>query len=150
VISYEELLDVFWRSHNAFGSSWSTQYQAVLWTHGEVQAELARKSAAAWGAAKGAEVRTPIRPATKFWIAEDYHQKYYLRSRPQLLRALVGPDATEAEIRESTLVARANGWITGHADPAEIAREAKSLGIDAKAGALLDEALDHRVPALCR
>ena len=150
MISYEALLDIFWRSHNAFGRSWSTQYQAVLWTHGPGQADIARASAASWGKAKDSEVQTPMRPATRFWIAEDYHQKYYLRSRGQLLKALVGANATEDEIRESTIAARANGWITGHGKAAEIAREAEVLGIDAKAGALLNEALDQRVPALCR
>jgi hypothetical protein len=151
VISYESLLDLFWRSHNAFRKGWSTQYQSVLWTHGKAQAVTARKSAAAWAKAKkSGDVKTPIRPATRFWIAEDYHQKYYLRGRAKLLQALVGEKATDAQIRESTLAARANGWIIGHGKPAEIAQEAKALGLDAKTRELLNKALDRRVPALCK
>lgn len=150
VISYASLLDLFWRSHNAFRKGWSTQYQSVLWTHGKAQAEMAKKSAAAWAKAKGAELKTPIRPATRFWIAEDYHQKYYLRGRARLLRSLVGEKTTDAQIRESTLAARLNGWLIGHGKPADIAKEAKALGLDAAKRELLSKALDRPVPALCK
>jgi peptide-methionine (S)-S-oxide reductase len=150
VVTYETLLSIFWASHNPFSKAWSTQYKAVLWTHGSAQAAAAKLSVAALAKKKKRSPKTEVLPATKFWIAEDYHQKYYLRSRRTLLRALLGVTATGETIRQSTLAARANGWITGHGTPEAIATEVKALKLDEGARKALKAALGTRVPALCR
>ncbi len=150
VITYEKLLAIFWTSHNPFSKAWSTQYKAVLWTHGAAQAAAAKRSVAALAKKKKRTPQTEVLPATRFWIAEDYHQKYYLRSRAPLLRALLGATATGETIRQSTLAARVNGWISGHGTPEEIAKDVKALKLGEAARQALTAALGKRVPALCR
>lgn len=150
VISYNKLLATFWSSHDPFGRAWSTQYKPVLWTHGKAQATAAKSSRDALAKKSKRKVTTAIALATRFWIAEDYHQKYYLRSRKGLVRALLGTAATDETIRQSTIAARANGWVTGHGTPTEIAKQVKSLGLDAGARKALATAIGKRVPALCR
>jgi len=44
VISYEKLLDIFWRSHHPGQPAWSRQYRAVIFYHGERQKALALKT----------------------------------------------------------------------------------------------------------
>ena len=150
VISYDELLAVFWASHSPTSPSWSTQYKAVLWTHGKAQASAARKSAQALAKKRGRELTTAIQPAPKFWIAEDYHQKYSLRRHEKLMLALLGPKLTQAMIRDSTVAARANGWVAGQGTPAQIAAESKALGLDAKARAELAKVLGPRASSAVR
>lgn len=93
---------------------------------------------------------TQIVAAPRFWIAEDYHQKYTLRSRAALLEALFDKQPTDEQIRESTVTARVNGWISGHGKTSEIEAEVKALRLSAKARAALFQALGSRAPALAK
>lgn len=82
-ITYDELLDVFWDSHdptqlNRQGFDVGTQYRSAVFYHDEEQEAAARSSKAAQrasGAHRG-EVVTEISPVGSFWRAEDYHQQY--------------------------------------------------------------------------
>lgn len=115
VVSYEELLRVFWESHDPSSEAGSRQYMNAVFTHSEAQ----RKTAEASRAKLDGDVRTPILPATKFTNAEDYHQKYGLRGEGELyeaIRALVGD---EAAFRDSTVAARANARLSGYDAPVD-------------------------------
>jgi peptide-methionine (S)-S-oxide reductase len=85
VVSYPELLRVFWESHDPTqgmrqGHDIGSQYRsAIFWTSPEQQA-AAQESAAAYqqrltDAGYGA-ISTEISPASEFYFAEDYHQQY--------------------------------------------------------------------------
>jgi len=86
VISFEKLLDVFWHTHdpttlNRQGNDVGTQYRSAIFYHDEKQLEIAEKSKRELersGVYKGPIV-TEIIPFVKFYIAEDYHKKYYER-----------------------------------------------------------------------
>ena len=149
-VSFSKLLELFAKDHNPFAKSWSTQYKAVLWTHGAEQAKAAQAWATALAKERGKSITTEIRPAQRFWIAEGYHQKYYLRSRKYLLQELLGISATDKQILDSTLAACANGWVTGAGDAKQIEREAKILGLNERQRKALKDALGKRAEALCR
>ncbi|POY37507.1 peptide-methionine (S)-S-oxide reductase [Solitalea longa] len=84
VISFPELLEAFWGSHdpttlNRQGADQGTQYRSVIFYHDQEQKELAekyKKELDASGAFRAAIV-TEIAPFSKFYKAEDYHQNYY-------------------------------------------------------------------------
>jgi len=84
VISFEKLLDVFWHTHdpttlNRQGNDVGTQYRSAIFYHDEKQRELAEKSKRELekrGEYKGPIV-TEVTPFKKFYVAEDYHKKYY-------------------------------------------------------------------------
>jgi peptide-methionine (S)-S-oxide reductase len=82
-ISYEELLDVFWRCHNPTtlnrqGPDFGSQYRSVIFYHTDAQRTAAEKSKAAHdGSGRySSPVVTAISPAQNFWRAEEYHQRY--------------------------------------------------------------------------
>jgi hypothetical protein len=133
VISYQELLDVFWASHVPAFPSWSRQYMNVIFTHNDEQKRLAEESKA-WIAAKSGEVHTAILPATEFTLAEDYHQKYYLRHIPGLWRELSRfyPDLTS--LVNSTAAARMNGYVAGYGSLGQLEEELPGLGLSPDAG----------------
>lgn len=89
VISYSELLEVFWTTHdpttlNRQGADVGTQYRSAIFYVNETQkaeAEKSKKEVAPqiW---EGAIV-TEITPLKKFYIAEDYHQNYYNENSEQ-------------------------------------------------------------------
>ncbi len=89
VISYDDLLKVFWESHNPTqgmrqGNDHGTQYRSAIYTYGTEQAAKAEASeegyqAALRGAGHG-EITTEILPAKEFYFAEDYHQQYLAKN----------------------------------------------------------------------
>jgi peptide-methionine (S)-S-oxide reductase len=82
-VSYEQLLDVFWNSHNPTtlnrqGPDFGTQYRSAIFYHTPQQAAAAQASKvkqAASGRFKQPIV-TEITPASTFYRAEEYHQRY--------------------------------------------------------------------------
>lgn len=84
-ISYEDLLKVFWESHNPTqgmrqGNDRGTQYRSGIYTFTPEQKQLAEASKAAYqqelGKAGYNEITTEILDAPEFYYAEDYHQQY--------------------------------------------------------------------------
>ena len=83
-VSYEELLDVFWQSHdpsqlNRQGPDFGTQYRSAVFARGTAQQETAEASRAKLSNADA--VATEIVQAGDYWPAEDYHQQYFEKSQ---------------------------------------------------------------------
>lgn len=88
-VAYEKLLGVFWNSHNPTtlnrqGFDIGEQYRSVVFFHSEKQKEIAEQSKADLEKLKkfSRPIVTQIVPATEFFKAEEYHQKY-LQKRGQ-------------------------------------------------------------------
>lgn len=84
VISYAELLEVLWHTHdpttlNRQGNDVGTQYRSVIFYHNDEQKKIAETSL------KSTEVSglwddpivTTIEPLTNYYVAENYHQNYF-------------------------------------------------------------------------
>jgi methionine-S-sulfoxide reductase len=113
VVSYRELLDTFWANHNAYSRPLSAQYKSIIFFHDETQRKLAEASKKKLGKRRGRRVNTEIKKAGPFWVAEDYHQKYYLRNADHLYMLLRQEFKTERDFFSSTAAARLNAWIAG-------------------------------------
>ena len=82
-VSYEQLLNVFWESHdpttlNRQGPDVGTQYRSAIFFHSPEQERIARASKEKVQASGKFRrpIVTEITPASTFYRAEDYHQKY--------------------------------------------------------------------------
>ena len=82
-VSYEQLLDVFWKAHdptqvNRQGPDFGKQYRSAIFTHSPEQETIAKKSKGDLEASKKFQrpIATEITPAGTFYHAEEYHQKY--------------------------------------------------------------------------
>lgn len=82
-VSYDKLLDVFWSAHdpttlNRQGPDIGTQYRSAIFFHSSEQERQARASKEKMQASGKFRrpVVTEITPASTFYSAEDYHQKY--------------------------------------------------------------------------
>jgi peptide-methionine (S)-S-oxide reductase len=89
VVSYDELLKVFWEAHDPTqgmrqGNDVGTQYRSAVYTHSPEQLAAATSSRDAYQAELSArgfgEITTEIRPAGDFYYAEDYHQQYLAKN----------------------------------------------------------------------
>jgi peptide-methionine (S)-S-oxide reductase len=83
-VSYEQLLDVFWKIHdptqvNRQGPDHGSQYRTAIFTHSPEQAAQAADSLKREQEKYGKAIATAIEPAPVFYRAEDYHQRYFER-----------------------------------------------------------------------
>jgi peptide-methionine (S)-S-oxide reductase len=82
-LSYDTLLDAFFALHdptqlNRQGPDWGSQYRSVIFTHSDEQKQQAKAKIDELNAAGGYRkpIVTTVEPATTFWRAEEYHQRY--------------------------------------------------------------------------
>ncbi len=82
VISYKNLLEAFFQSHNpTLAETFGEQYRSTIFYLDEEQkaiAEEVMKSIDVSGIYPG-KIQTALRPAGQVWQAEDYHQDYYAK-----------------------------------------------------------------------
>ncbi len=108
-ISYDDLLDVIWQLHDPTSMDdqgpyeRGSQYRGVVFAHDPDQEAAARASKAALerSGVYHAPIVTEIRPATRFWSAEDHHQRYIQKGGTHhcsvFNRTVVFPAKGEAE-----------------------------------------------------
>ena len=98
-VSFREILEVFFVIHdpttlNRQGNDVGTQYRSAIFYHSPEQKAAAEQVIANMGAAKIYEdpIVTEVVPASKFYMAEDYHQEYFRRNPAQpYCSFVVGP-----------------------------------------------------------
>lgn len=99
IISFEKLLDVFWHTHdpttlNRQGADVGTQYRSAIFYHSDKQRDTAENSKRELEARRVYKdpIVTEIVPFKKFYIAEDYHKKYYEHNQDaQYCRFVIEP-----------------------------------------------------------
>ena len=104
-ISYEELLEIFWKIHdpttlNRQGADVGTQYRSVIFYHTAQQKTIAEKYKTELNKANvfGKPVVTTIDKAEPFYIAENYHQDYYIKNgQAPYCRAVILPKMNKLE-----------------------------------------------------
>ncbi len=107
VISFRELLDVFFTIHdptqlNRQGNDVGTQYRSAIFWHTPAQKAAADVAIAALTASRqhDAPIVTDVTEATTFYPAEDYHQRYYEQNPHQpYCRFVVAPKVAKAETK---------------------------------------------------
>ena len=117
-LSYTDLLDVVFESHDPNHQTRKKQYQNVVFYETETQREAVEAYLEADGLSPDS-IETRIEQLTRFYPAESYHQKYNLRSRGSLLEPFEEAGYDDEAIRESPTAAKLNAHATGHDIPEE-------------------------------
>ena len=138
-ISYARLLEVFWDSHNPCQQAGSRQYLTAVFFHNEAQKKLALETRDRAAMKRREKVVTAILPVTEVTVAEDYHQKYYLRRQPELIREFQALYPDVKDFLASTAAARVNGYVGGNGTYAELEKQVGTFGLSARAQKVLLE-----------
>jgi peptide-methionine (S)-S-oxide reductase len=136
-ISYNNLLEIFWTSHNPTRRPWSRQYMSALFYHDDEQKALAletkaRQEAGREGKLFRGKIFTEILPAGRFYRAEDYHQKYLLQKTPELRQEYSAIYPNFTDLVNSTAAARVNGYVGGYGTLTTLEVEMDSLGLSSR------------------
>lgn len=146
IITYGDLLGLFWQSHNPARKVWSRQYRAIVLCHSDRQRDAALRSKEAL-TATGQAVFTVIAPLTTFYLAETYHQKHSLQNTPLMaeFRAIY---PNEQDWLNSTAAARLNGYLSGYGQADTFDQDIKLLGLSAEGERYLRRRVAGRMKSL--
>jgi peptide-methionine (S)-S-oxide reductase len=129
-LPYQRLLELFWSSHSPCSRSYGTQYRNALFTHSDAQHRVALATKEALEAKMGT-IHTAIEPLREFFVAEDYHQKYYLRGEEALARELMAVYTAPRDFMNSTAAARLNAWVSSGATREQLDHDLPRMGLSA-------------------
>jgi peptide-methionine (S)-S-oxide reductase len=139
VVTYDELLGLFWSSHDATRGHFSTQYMSAVYAADDSQLERARATGDIAALERGGELATSVLRLERFYRAEDYHQKYRLRRHQLLVDELRGRFKTDQGMVDSTIAARLNGYLGGYGRREEQLAALEGFGLSAPAANLVRE-----------
>jgi hypothetical protein len=122
-------LAIFWQEHDPTNRAWSRQYMSAIFYHDETQQKLALETKTPEESRRNKKIQTEILSFDRFYLAEDYHQKYQLRQRRQLMTEFKAIYSRNIDFVNSTAAARVNGYVGGHGKPEEITANIDSLGL---------------------
>ena len=111
---------------------------SAIFYHNEEQKKLAVESMKREEARTHGKIYTEISPAARFYRAEDYHQKYYLRQRPELIKELKVIYPSDDDFLNSTAVTRLNGYLAVKGPYAALQAELADLLPSEESRKLLD------------
>jgi peptide-methionine (S)-S-oxide reductase len=109
--------------------SWSRQYMSSVYFHSEEQKRLAVETKNREAAKRKIKIYTEIVPASEFYLAEAYHQKYLLRQRPALIKEFNDIYPAAEDFTNSTAAARLNGYLGGYGTFIDLEAELNNLGL---------------------
>jgi peptide-methionine (S)-S-oxide reductase len=115
-LSYADLLDVVFESHDPNRQTRKRQYQNVVFPETEARHDAVEEYLESDGRSPEA-IETRIERLTEFHPAESYHQKYSLRANPSLFEAFEEAGYDDEGIRESPTAAKLNAHAAGHELP---------------------------------
>jgi peptide-methionine (S)-S-oxide reductase len=93
-------------------------------------------------AARSRGITAPIITGARFYLAEDYHQKYYLQHDKLLMQELAS--YSPRQLVDSTVEARLNGYVAGRGSPSRLREDLPALGLSASAATHLERLVESR------
>ncbi len=132
VVTFAELAEHFWRSHDPTEGVWSRQYMSIGFYADEAQRQVLEEAREHLSRKLGKPVQTRLAPLDAFWLAEGYHQKYYLRHQRGLMREFIARDYSERDFVDSTVAARLNAYVAGCGHREQLESELPAFGLSAE------------------
>ncbi|MFW6238377.1 MAG: peptide-methionine (R)-S-oxide reductase MsrB [Halanaerobiales bacterium] len=118
ITSLRELLDTFAASHSLTSKVPSTQYQSIIFYTDAEQKKIAERFLQKKQEEK--EIQTEIRGLNKFYLAEDYHQKYFLRQSDRFSEFIEDLLQCGEKLTTSQILTVLNAFCGDNLDRAEI------------------------------
>ncbi|MDF2891931.1 MAG: Methionine sulfoxide reductase [Clostridia bacterium] len=141
-ITYEELLQIFFDKHSPEYNVPVRQYMSAIFYHDEKQLESAASALAKEQEKRGIKLFTKILPYEKIYMAENYHQKYYLQLVDLLKSDIKKHYPDFKDFVDSTAAARINGYLKGLGTMDMLMEEIETFGLSEKGKKRLIEIVD--------
>jgi peptide-methionine (S)-S-oxide reductase len=124
IIGFDEIVKHFWSSHNPYrGTYKGRQYLSILLFHDAEQKEMIERVKEGLEKSLAEKIDTEIASYQGFTLAEERHQKYYLKRYPKAMERLMSYYETHQQMVDATLVARINSFVKGYGTLAALKAE---------------------------
>jgi peptide-methionine (S)-S-oxide reductase len=117
---------------------------SAIFYHNETQKRLAVASKARVEASTRRKVFSELAPFTEFYLAEGYHQKYWLQHVPEVMGELKAMYPLAEDLTASTAAARINGYLGGYGTLSHLRQEVSSFGLSHTTGDALQRIVGGR------
>lgn len=141
-ITYEELLRLFLNWHSPEYNVATRQYVSAIFYHNENQKEAAIEAINLEQQKNGIKLYTLMLPYEKLYLAEAYHQKYYLQLVDVLKQDIKSYYPNIRDFIDSTTAARINGYIKGLGTMDQLVKDIELMGLSEKGKKRLIEIVD--------
>lgn len=101
----------------------------AVFFHNADQKKLAEETRDQEAARRGKKIVSTLAPLGDFHLAEDYHQKYYLRQTADLMKEYAALYPNNKDFINSTAVMRVNAYIDGMGTLAALEKEVDTFGL---------------------
>ncbi len=123
-ISFDEIVRHFWSSHNSSRINYKgRQYLSIFLYHDEFQKEVLEKIKQEIQVTISHSIGTEMGPLAHFTLAEERHQKYYLKRYSNATQKLRDYFLTEEAFNNATIVARLNSFVKGYGTLSALKKE---------------------------
>jgi peptide-methionine (S)-S-oxide reductase len=102
---------------------------SAIFPRNDEQKNLAVRARSREAARRHGRIYTEILPASKFYLAEEYHQKYALRGRSELMKEYEAIYPSFSDFLASTAVTHVNGYAAGYGTCESLRGEIDGLGL---------------------
>jgi hypothetical protein len=102
---------------------------SAIFTHDDEQKRMAIGTRDREAARRNGRIYTEILPASRFYLAEAYHQKFALRGRSELLKEYEAIYPSFSDFLASIAVTRVNGYVAGYGTCESLRGEFDGLGL---------------------
>jgi len=128
-ISFGNLLDIFLAHIDPYYMPMTDRYISILFYHDDGQKNDIDRRIGEIESEIGTGVAVKVLPYDGFYPAEEYHQKYYLKSVSDLAKEYYDIFGVPEKLSGSTAAARVNGYVSGMGDSTQLEREIDLLGL---------------------
>jgi hypothetical protein len=127
VVSFEDLLELFWEEHDPFSGIWRRQYMNIAFYENELQKQAIERHIRRLEQG-GRKVKTRVERLDTFTLAEDYHQKHSLRLFPEFVGELEA-NSGEGDWLFTYEATRLNGYLGGNGKCGGLEQEVRRFGL---------------------
>lgn len=134
---------MYWDDHHPLRAAYKRQYRSAIFYTSEAERALAEQTKQKVEEALEKRVFVDIEPQREFYLAEDYHQKWYLRRYREIVaEEFAGYDARA--FTDSTVAMRLNAYVHGYGSLAELRVELPSFGLSISAQHWIERIVTQR------
>ncbi|MCL5735946.1 MAG: peptide-methionine (S)-S-oxide reductase [Actinobacteria bacterium] len=128
-VTYEELVEMFFGFHDPTRSAHKRQYMSAIFVHNPDQERVVGMVASRVQGGLARPIQTQVLPLEKFYLAEDYHQKYALQGDRLLAKEFRAMYPGIWDLVDSTAAMRVNAYLYGYGSAERLASEIDGFGL---------------------